>query len=75
MKKFNFTILIEKDEDEGFIASVPELKGCHTQGDTIVEIMANIKEAIELCMEVYEKDGVDVFNKKFIEVKQLEMVM
>ena len=75
MKKFNFTILIEKDEDEGFIASVPELKGCHTQGDTIVELMANIKEAIELCMEVYEKDGVDVFNKKFIEVKQLEMVM
>lgn len=75
MKKFNFTILIEKDEDEGFIASVPELKGCHTQGDTMVEIMANIKEAIELCMEVYEKDGVDVFNKKFIEVKQLEMIM
>ncbi len=55
LKKYNFTVLIEKDEDEGFIAVVPELKGCHTQGETLVEVMANIKEAIELCFEVHDQ--------------------
>jgi predicted RNase H-like HicB family nuclease len=40
LKKYTFTVLIEKDE--GFIATVPELKGCHTQGDTMVELMANV---------------------------------
>lgn len=75
MKKFTFTVLIEKDEDGGYVASVPELKGCHTQGDTMAELMANIKEAIELCLEVQNKDGINVFNTQFIEAKQLEWVI
>ncbi|WP_442916766.1 type II toxin-antitoxin system HicB family antitoxin [Lutispora sp.] len=57
------------------MASVPELKGCHTQGDTMAELMANIKEAIELCLEVQNKDGINVFNTQFIEAKQLEWVI
>ncbi|MEI7961846.1 MAG: type II toxin-antitoxin system HicB family antitoxin [archaeon] len=36
----------------GFIASVPALQGCHTQGKTKNEALKNIKEAIELCLEV-----------------------
>ncbi|MBP2033789.1 putative RNase H-like HicB family nuclease [Clostridium algifaecis] len=75
MKKYTFTVLIEKDEDRGFIATVPELKGCHTQGDTMVELMSNVQEAIKLCLEVSEKDGIDVFNTDFIETKQLDMVI
>lgn len=75
MKKFTFTVLIEKDEDGGYIATVPELKGCHTQGDTMAELMANIKEAIELCLEVHDKDGINAFNTQFIEAKQLEWVI
>ena len=64
MKKYTFSILIEKDEDgDGFIATVPELKGCHTQGDTITELVANVKEAIELCLEVAANDNINVFNK------------
>lgn len=70
-----FTVLIEKDDDTGFIATVPELKGCHTQGDTMVELMANVNEAVKLCLEVSEKDGIEIFNTGFIETKQLEMVM
>ncbi|WP_366750273.1 type II toxin-antitoxin system HicB family antitoxin, partial [Tepidanaerobacter sp. EBM-38] len=35
LKKFNFTILIEKDEDGLYIASVPALRGCHTQAKTV----------------------------------------
>ena len=55
MKKYEFTLIIEKDEDGIFIGSVPQLKGCHTQAKTIDELLERIKEAIELCLEV-EKD-------------------
>jgi len=41
----------------------------------MVELMANIDEAIKLCLEVVEKDGINVFNTDFVESKQLYMVM
>ena len=44
------SVVIEKDEN-GFYARCPELKGCHSQGDTLEEAMANIREAIELYLE------------------------
>lgn len=44
------SVIIEKD-DYGFYVYCPELEGCQTQGDTFDEVMANIKEAIELYME------------------------
>ena len=44
------TVLIEKDE-HGFYAWCPELKGCQSQGNTLEETMANIKEAAELYLE------------------------
>ena len=50
-----FTIIIEKDEDRFYVASVVELPGCHTQGKTLDELMKRIREAIELYLEV-EKD-------------------
>lgn len=53
MKK-DFNILIEEDEDGFFIASVPELHGCHTQAKSLDLLMKRIREAIELCLEVEE---------------------
>ncbi len=48
-----FRILVKPDlEDGGYNVSCPALPGCHSQGDTIDEAMANIREAIELCLEV-----------------------
>lgn len=47
-----FNVLIEKDEEGGYIGKVPELRGCLSQGDTLNELMDNIKEAIELCLEI-----------------------
>jgi predicted RNase H-like HicB family nuclease len=44
------SVVIEKDE-HGFYAWSPELKGCQSQGDTLEEVMANIREAIELYLE------------------------
>lgn len=47
MKKRNFTVIIERDENGVYIAEVPDLKGCYTQGDTVEEVLKNIKEVIE----------------------------
>ncbi len=53
-KKFH--VLIEQDEAGGYIGKVPELPGCLSQGDTLDELKSNIKEAIELYIEVQKKD-------------------
>jgi predicted RNase H-like HicB family nuclease len=44
------TVIIEQD-DNGYYAFCPQLKGCHTQGDSIEEVISNIKEAISLYLE------------------------
>jgi predicted RNase H-like HicB family nuclease len=46
----NFKVIIEQDAD-GFFAYVPELKGCHSQGDTHDEARTNVQEAIEAYLE------------------------
>lgn len=48
MKRYRYTVIIEKDEDGVYIASCPALPGCHTQGDTYDEALANLKDAINL---------------------------
>lgn len=72
MKKYNFTILIEKDEDDMYIASVPALKGCYTQAKSIEDLYPRIKEAIELCLEV-ESD--ELLQNQFVGVQQMEVVI
>lgn len=47
-----FSVVIEKDEDGYFAASVPSLRGCHTQAKSLDVLMRRVKEAIELCLEV-----------------------
>ena len=52
--KREFNVVIEQDEDGYFVASVPALRGCHTQAKSLDVLMRRIKEAIELCLEVEE---------------------
>ena len=47
-----FSVVIEKDEAGYYVASVPALRGCHTQARSLDALMKRIKEAIELCLEV-----------------------
>jgi predicted RNase H-like HicB family nuclease len=49
--KQEFYVIIERDEDGYYIGEVPQLKACYSQGETIDELMENIKEVIELCLE------------------------
>src|SRR5580692_9238746 len=53
------TVVIEKDE-HGFYAWCPALNGCQSQGLTLEEVMANIKEAAELYLETLPTDERDV---------------
>lgn len=49
-----FSVVIERDEDGFYVASVPALRGCHTQARSLDVLMKRIQEAIELCLEVEE---------------------
>ena len=50
-KKLEFNVVIEKDEDGYFVATVPALRGCHTQAKSLDVLMRRIQEAIELYLE------------------------
>ena len=54
---YNVTVIIEKD-DSGYFAYCPELKGCISQGDTFETAMSNIKEAVELYIEVLSEENI-----------------
>jgi predicted RNase H-like HicB family nuclease len=49
--KQEFYVVIERDEDGYYVGEVPQLRACYSQGRTLDELMTNIKEAIELCLE------------------------
>ncbi len=65
-----FNVIIEKDEDGWYVATVPEIQGCHTQGKTIHEVLERIKEAIELCLESDEKE---IRPMKFVGIQRVEV--
>lgn len=54
-KKMKFRIIIDQDEDGYFVAECPNLPGCISQGKTLQEVKANIKEAIEGYLESLKK--------------------
>ncbi len=51
-----FSVVIERDSEGYYVASVPALRGCHTQAKSLDQVMERIREAIELCLEVQGKD-------------------
>jgi predicted RNase H-like HicB family nuclease len=51
-----FDVVVEKDSEGFFVASVPALAGCHTQARSLDELMLRVKDAIELCLEAQEYD-------------------
>jgi len=66
-----FAVIVERDEDGYYIASVPELPGCHTQAKTLDELMKRVREAIEAYLEVEgvePRQDVELTSLQFIEV-------
>jgi predicted RNase H-like HicB family nuclease len=64
-----FYVTIDRDEDGVWIAECPAIPGCVSQGDTKEEAMANIQEAIQLCLEVRAERGLPLT----IEMHQVEV--
>lgn len=69
-KIYNFTVLIEQDEDGWYVAKVPDIQGCATQGKTVEQALERVKEAIHACLEA-EKESPQ--QLKFIGVQQIEV--
>jgi len=65
-----FNVILEKDEEGFYVASVPEIQGCYTQGKTIPQVLERIREAIEVCLEA---DGENIKPMKFIGIQKIEM--
>lgn len=68
----NLTVLIEQDEDGIYVAKVPDIPGCYTQGNTIAQAMERIEEAIHACIDAGE-DLADIMPMKFIGLQQVEI--
>lgn len=65
-------VIIEKD-NYGYYAFCPELKGCHSQGDSFDEVIENIKEAIQLYLETLSSDEREDYLSKEILTTSLEV--
>ena len=65
MHKFDVVLL--EDETGGYVALVPALPGCHTQGDTLAEVMDNVKEAIDLYVETLTENEKKEIHKEKVD--------
>jgi len=64
---YEFDTIIIEDESGGYVAFVPALPGCHTQGDTLQELMENVKEAAELYLETLtEKEKKELLRQRLL---------
>jgi predicted RNase H-like HicB family nuclease len=66
-----FTVTIDRDEDGAWVAECPAIPGCVSQGDTKQAVLKNIREAIELCLEVRAERGLPLT----VETKQVEVAV
>ncbi|OGP47167.1 MAG: hypothetical protein A2022_00400 [Deltaproteobacteria bacterium GWF2_42_12] len=69
---YKVSIVIEKDE-RGYYAYCPELEGCQTQGDSLEEVVANMKEAIELYLETLSENEIKESLSKEILITTIEV--
>jgi len=65
-----FDVVIERDADGYYVASVPALRGCHTQARSLDELMDRTREAVELCLEV---EGEDLEPTTFVGVQRISV--
>ena len=65
-----FNVVIERDPDGCFVASVPALRGCHTQAKSLDVLMKRVREAIELCLEVEEPSANEFVGVQRVAITQ-----
>jgi predicted RNase H-like HicB family nuclease len=65
-----FTVVIERDENGYYVATVPGLSGCHTQAKTLDTLMKRTREVIELCLE---NNGRDAAPLELVGIQQISL--
>lgn len=65
MKVFNYTIVVEKDEEGNFLAICPALQGCYAEGETKEEAIEMIKDAIKLHIQDRIEKGETLYEEVF----------
>lgn len=68
----SFDVVIEQDREGFYVASVPSLRGCHTQARSLDSLLQRIREAIELCLEV---EGEEAETLAFIGVQRVTVAV
>jgi predicted RNase H-like HicB family nuclease len=63
-----FDVVIERDEEGFYVASVPQIPACHTQARSLDEITQRIREAIELCLDV---EGTPEHTLEFVGIQRV----
>ena len=73
-KTRRFTVVLERDEDGFYVASIPALAGCHTQGRSLDQAMRRIREAAELWLQVHrDRRGGSLPTLDLVGVQELEI--
>ena len=65
-KSVSYSVIYEEAPEGGYVAFVPTLPGCHSQGETVEEAEKNVHEAIELYLESLETHGEEIPEEKRI---------
>ena len=65
-----FDVVIERDAEGYYVASIPQLSGCHTQAQSLDEVMQRIREAAQLCLEV---EGAPEKSLEFVGIQRISV--
>ncbi len=66
--KREFHVIIEEDSEGYLVATVPELRGCHTQAKSLDALMKRVREAVELCLKVEDRHPTHFVGLQTLEV-------
>ena len=74
---YRLQVVVEQDEDGIYVADVPALQGCHTQGRTFEEALANIRDVIAMCIRELREEGRDIQTSypEVVGIKTLEIAV
>ena len=74
MTNYRFSVIVEKDDD-GYFASCNEMQGCYTQGDTYEEVIANIKDAIQVHVEDRLESGEEISQPQAVSLTLMDLAV
>ena len=69
-KVYDFMVLIEQDSEGWFVARVPDIQGCATQGKTVDQALERVREAIKVCLEA---EAIESPQMKFVGFQKVEV--